>query len=206
MARTAHLFRRHGHAHGSGDRHDNSAFEGPDAARRYDRTAWLLRPLYRRITADIATGTPYGARVLDLGTGPGHLLVALGRRRPDLELTGVDVSAAMIDVANRRIAGLGGRVRAVTGDVAALPFPDQSFDLVVTSFSLHHWPDVPAAAAEIARVLRPDGHVGVYDFRRAPFDDLARALTARPALAGRAVHRGRMPGGLPFHLFDRQTC
>lgn len=202
MARTAHLFRRHRGGH---DAHDNSGFEGPATVRRYDRTARLLRPLYRRIAADIAKGTPHGARVLDLGTGPGHLLVALGRRRPDLDLTGVDLSADMIDVATRRVAEFGDRARAVTGDVGALPFPDRSFDLVVTSLSLHHWPDVPAAAAEIARVLRPDGHVGVYDFRRAPFDELARALTAQPALAGRIVRRGRIPGGLPLHLFQRQT-
>ena len=209
MSRAAHLLRRlghdHGHAHGSGNHHDNSAFEGPAAARRYDRMAWLGRPLYRRIAADIAKGTPYGARVLDIGTGPGHLLVALGRRRPDLDLTGVDVSADMIDVAARRLGGFGDRARAVTGDAGALPFPDEAFDLVVTSFSLHHWPDVPAAAAEIGRVLRPGGHAGVDDFLRAPFDDLARAVAAQPVLAGRTGRRSRMPGHLPFQLLDRQV-
>jgi len=204
MSRTAHLLRHRGHAHGSGhDQHDNSAFEGPDAARRYARMTWLMRPLYNRIAADIAAGTPHGARVLDIGTGPGQLLVALARRRPDLSLTGVDVSAGMIDVAAAR---LGDRADAVVGDAGDLPFPDDSFDLVVTSFSLHHWPDVPAAAAEIVRVLRPDGHLGVYDFHRGPFDDLTRALEAQPGLAGRTVRRGRMPGHLPLHLFDRLVC
>lgn len=202
MPRALHLFQRHGHSHGH---HDNSGFETPAGARRYDRMALVMRPLYRRIAADIAAGTPHGARVLDIGTGPGHLLVALGHRRPDLDLTGVDVSAEMVDVATRRLSGFGDRARAVTGDAGALPFPDDGFDLVVTSFSLHHWPDVPAAAAEIGRVLRPGGHAGVYDFRRAPFDDLARTVAGQPALAGRAVRRGRMPGHLPFHLVDRQV-
>lgn len=196
MSRTARLIHRHGHGHGHGAHGGDAAFEGA-AAHRYDRMALLMRPLYRRIAADIAAGTPYGARVLDIGTGPGQLLVALARKRPDLDLTGVDVSADMAEIAAGRLAEFGDRARAVTGDAAGLPFPDDAFDLVVTSFSLHHWPDVPAAGAEIARVLRPDGHLGVYDFSRAPFDELT--------LDGRTGRRSRLPGRIPFHLVHRQV-
>ena len=192
MSRTARLIHRHGHSDGAHG--DDAPFEGA-GAHRYDRMAWLMRPLYRRIAADIAAGTPYGARVLDIGTGPGRLLTALARRRPDLDLTGVDVSAAMVDIAAGHLAQFGDRARAVTGDAAGLPFPDDTFDLVVTSFSLHHWPDVPAAGAEIGRVLRPGGHLGVYDFARAPFD----ALT----LDGRTGRRSRLPGRIPLHLVHR---
>lgn len=196
MSRIAHLFHGHDHGHGHGAHGGNDAFEGA-SARRYDRTAWLMRPLHRRIAGDIAAGTPQGARVLDIGTGPGHLLVALARRRPDLDVTGVDVSTDMVGIAAGRLAEFGDRARAVTGDAGELPFPDDSFDLVVTSFSLHHWPDVPAAGAEIARVLRPDGHAGVYDFSRAPFGELV--------LDGRTGRRSRLPGRIPFHLVNRQV-
>jgi ubiquinone/menaquinone biosynthesis C-methylase UbiE len=50
-------------------------------------------------------------------------------------------------------------------DVRALPYPDGSIDLVVSSLSLHHWTDVPAGLAEIQRVLRPEGRACIYDVR-----------------------------------------
>jgi SAM-dependent methyltransferase len=51
------------------------------------------------------------------------------------------------------------------GDVAALAFPDQSFDLVVSTLSMHHWADPTAGLAEIGRVLRPGGRALIWDFR-----------------------------------------
>lgn len=183
----------HGHGHDLGE----DGFEGP-AARRYDRwTGLLMRRPYRRIAADIAAGTPYGAHVLDVGAGPGHLLVQLARQRPDLRLTGADVSPDMAEIASGHLAEFGDRARAVTADVTDLPFPDGTFDLVVTSFSAHHWPDVAAGVAEIGRVLRPDGHLGVYDFQKGTFDETARAAANTPTLAGRTERRGRVPRMTP---------
>ena len=49
--------------------------------------------------------------------------------------------------------------------MASLPFPDGSFDLVVSTLSLHHWADPQAGLAEIARVLRPGGRALIWDFR-----------------------------------------
>jgi ubiquinone/menaquinone biosynthesis C-methylase UbiE len=53
----------------------------------------------------------------------------------------------------------------LVGDVASLAFPDRSFDLVVSTLSMHHWADPTAAVAEIGRVLRPGGRALVWDFR-----------------------------------------
>ena len=53
----------------------------------------------------------------------------------------------------------------LVGDVAALPFPDESFDLVVSTMSMHHWADPTAGLAEIDRVLRPDARALIWDFR-----------------------------------------
>src|SRR5919202_4613804 len=72
----------------------------------------LLRGMYRRLAADVAATAPHGSAVLDVGTGPAVLLVELGTRRPDLRLTGVDLSADMIAAASRNLAPFGGRVRA----------------------------------------------------------------------------------------------
>ena len=153
------------HAHGSG------AIEGRHS-RYYDRLARLLmKPLYRRIAADIAASADKGAALLDVGTGPGILLKELGRARPDLRLAGIDIAAEMIGHAKRN---LGDGLELRTADVAALPFEDDRFDLVVSTFSSHHWDDPEAGSAEIARVLRSGGGLLVYDFPYAPYEALTR--------------------------------
>ncbi|THV24520.1 class I SAM-dependent methyltransferase [Glycomyces paridis] len=149
----------HDHQHG------NQPIEGRHS-RNYDRLARLLmKPLYRRIAADIAAVAPEGAALLDVGTGPGILLQTLARTRPDLRLTGVDLAPDMVDLARRNLGGL---AELHAADAAALPFDDARFDLVVTSFSSHHWGDPQAGATEIARVLTPGGRLLNYDFPRAP--------------------------------------
>ena len=104
-------------------------------------------------------------QVLDIGPGPGGLAVELARRVRDLRLTGLDIDPAMVEraVLRARREGLDDRLAFVVGDVSALPFPDASFDLVTSSFSVHHWPDGAAGFAEIRRVLRPRGRAIVYD-------------------------------------------
>jgi ubiquinone/menaquinone biosynthesis C-methylase UbiE len=152
-------------------------------SRIYDLLARrLLRGAYRRFAEDVADAAPDGGAVLDVGTGPGVLLVELARLRPDLRLTGVDLSADMVTTAGRNLAEFGERASARAGDVTDLPFPDDSFDLIVSSFSLHHWDDPQAAAPELARVLRPGGRLYIYDFRQAPFEELTAAMhaTSRP--------------------------
>jgi ubiquinone/menaquinone biosynthesis C-methylase UbiE len=148
------------------------------ASRLYDRLApWLLRRFYRHVAAEVAAVVPPDGTVLDAGTGPGLLLVELANRRPDLRLTGVDLSTDMVTRAQRNIqtAGHSSRVEVRPADVAALPFGEGSFDLVVSTFSMHHWRAVPPAVAELARVLRPGGALWIYDFRIVPDDALAAA-------------------------------
>lgn len=158
------------------------------SSRLYDFGArTVLRRVYKRLARDIAPGAPRGAAVLDVGTGPGVLLVELARLRPDLTLTGVDLSPDMIAAAQRNLAPFGDRAGARVGDVTALPFPDKSFDLVVSSLSLHHWEAPEAAAPELMRVLRPGGRVSIYDFPFAPFEKL-----------GPSRQRSRVRTGIPF--------
>jgi ubiquinone/menaquinone biosynthesis C-methylase UbiE len=77
-------------------------FEGR-ASRVYDFMARrLLRGLYRRIADDLVDAVREGADVLDVGTGPGVLLVELAKRRPDVRMTGVDLSTDMISASGRR--------------------------------------------------------------------------------------------------------
>jgi ubiquinone/menaquinone biosynthesis C-methylase UbiE len=145
------------------------AFQGP-GSRLYSFLAkTVFRGIYRRLAHDIAATAPQNAAVLDVGTGPGVLLAELARLRPDLTLTGVDLSSDMVAAAAKN---LGGRATVRLGDVSQLPFEDRSFDVVVSSFSLHHWDDPEAAAPQLVRVLRPGGSALIYDFPWAPFEKL----------------------------------
>jgi ubiquinone/menaquinone biosynthesis C-methylase UbiE len=174
------------------------AFEGR-STRIYDVVARrVLRGMYRRLAGDVAGVAPDDGAVLDIGTGPGVLLVELAARRPDLRLTGVDLSDDMIAAAKRNLEPFGDRAWARVGDVTSLPFPDRSFDLIVSTLSLHHWEDPEAAVPELARVLRPGGGVYIYDFPFAPFEKLADAALARSILNGRSPQRTPIRTGVPF--------
>jgi ubiquinone/menaquinone biosynthesis C-methylase UbiE len=127
----------------------------------------LLSPLYRRIAADVARVAPDGARVLEVGCGPGHLSTRIAHH--GFDVTGLDLDPAMIARAQAntdRAGNRGGRHPSfLVGDVAALAFPDRSFDLVVSTLSMHHWADPAAGLAEIGRVLRPGARALIWDFR-----------------------------------------
>jgi ubiquinone/menaquinone biosynthesis C-methylase UbiE len=134
----------------------------------YDRlTRLLLGSRYRSIAADIAATASPSARILEVGCGPGHLAVALARDH-GLEVTGLDLDPDMIARARSNADRSGTASKSptfVVGDAAALPFSDGTFDLVVSTFSMHHWSDPTAGLDDIARVLRPDGKALIWDFR-----------------------------------------
>jgi SAM-dependent methyltransferase len=134
----------------------------------YDRLSRvLLGPFYASVAADAAAAAPPAGRVLDVGCGPGHLANWLAREH-SLEVTGLDLDPAMIERARanaERALGAERRPVFVVGGVAALPFPDASFDLVVSTLSMHHWADAAAGQAEIGRVLRPGGRALIWDIR-----------------------------------------
>jgi SAM-dependent methyltransferase len=126
----------------------------------------LLGRFVERIAADVAAVAPDGARVLELGCGPGHLSVRLARHH-GFDVTGIDLDPAMIARAraNADRPGEGRRPSFLVGDAAALAFPDGSFDLAVSTLSVHHWADPTAGLTEIGRVLRPGARALVWDFR-----------------------------------------
>jgi SAM-dependent methyltransferase len=162
---------RHRHGAAKGREEHGGILIGDAAA--YDAMSRLFfGSFFGPIAADIAATAeatvPEGARVLEVGCGPGHLSVRLARRH-GLDVTGLDLDPAMIERARANadgpVDGEEHRPSFLVGDVASMPFPDGSFDLVVSTMSMHHWADPTGGMAEMARVLRPGARTLVWDFR-----------------------------------------
>lgn len=97
-----------------------------------------------------------GARVLDLGAGPGNSALAMRAVRPDARYVLLDRAPAMAARARRAVGGQSD-MAVLVGDAVALPFPPGAFDLVTGHSFLYLLPDRPAALAEARRTLRPGG-------------------------------------------------
>jgi ubiquinone/menaquinone biosynthesis C-methylase UbiE len=106
------------------------------------------------------SGLKPGARVVDLGCGSGTFTALLARKGYDC--VGLDISAKLIAVGRGKYPG----IEFVEGDIERLPFPDASFDGVLLSGVVHHFPDPSRCAAEAARVLRPQGRFVAFDPNR----------------------------------------
>lgn len=115
--------------------------------------------LNHRLVADARLHT--GMKVLDLGSGTGYpALLAAQTVGPSGNVVCRDVAADMLTVAERKARRLGfTNVTFHTGDVTALPYDRASFDAITSRFCLMFLPEIPKAAAEIARVLKPGAWV-----------------------------------------------
>lgn len=102
-----------------------------------------------------------GERVVDVATGDGTYALLLAERGADV--VGVDISPSYIAFARARAAGRGVSLNVREGDAKRLPFPDDSLDGAFSAQSLYSIPDAPAVLAEMKRVVRPGGWVGVME-------------------------------------------
>jgi demethylmenaquinone methyltransferase/2-methoxy-6-polyprenyl-1,4-benzoquinol methylase len=111
---------------------------------------------WRRITAEAVVR--HGDRVLDACCGTGDLAVASLRAGAG-DVVGLDFSPRMLERARRKRPS----VSWVEGDLLALPFGDASFDAATVGFGVRNVDDLPRALAELRRVLRPGGRVGILE-------------------------------------------
>jgi demethylmenaquinone methyltransferase/2-methoxy-6-polyprenyl-1,4-benzoquinol methylase len=114
---------------------------------------------WRRRAADLACVGP-GSRVLDVATGTGDLAVELaGRVGPAGEVIGTDFSERMLSLARAKAPAL----RFETANALALPYADASFDACTVGFGARNFSSLPDGLREMARVVRPGGHVVVLE-------------------------------------------
>ena len=106
--------------------------------------------------------------VLDLGCGPGDVMIRLARACPSLKIMAVDGSPAMIQLAQTAIeeCGLSMAISALQGYVPGLPFLVGHFDAVLSKDFLHHLPDPMALWHEVRSLIKPGGFICVMDLRR----------------------------------------
>jgi SAM-dependent methyltransferase len=148
-----------------------------------DLAALLLGDSYHpgglALTRRLATvlGLQGGECVLDVAAGRGTTAVMLAREY-GTRVDGLDLSPANVALGQGAAAGaeLGDRVAFSVGDAEQLPYPDYSFDAIVCECAFCTFPDKAAAAAQFARVLRPNGRLGITDVVAEP-DRLPRELT-----------------------------
>jgi ubiquinone/menaquinone biosynthesis C-methylase UbiE len=147
-------------------------------------------------------GADDAGRLLDVACGPGMVACAAAKRAR--QVTGIDLTPAMIEQARQLQAKLGlSNLAWRIGEAAALPFEDEAFDAVTTRYSAHHMPDPDVAFAELLRVARPGARVAIADMvlpprEAAAYDRMERLRDPRTCAhaVARSARRGRGSCGL----------
>jgi ubiquinone/menaquinone biosynthesis C-methylase UbiE len=130
-----------------------------------------------------------GLRVLDVGSGQGTDLYRYADA--GAQATGMDLTPRHVELARAHLAAMGTTGEVVEGDAEAMPFPDSTFDRVSSNGVLHHTPDMPAALAEIRRVLKPGGRATIIVYHR---DSIF--FWAWKVLREGIIHRRLLHGGI----------
>lgn len=164
--------------------------DAPDDFARFEHEGWSDPATAQAYAADFAKASAYsipimleragvgpGTRVLDLCCG--HGIVAEAAVARGAEVTGLDFSPAMLDMARSRVP----QATLVQGDAMALEFEEASFDAVVIGFGIPHVPDAPRVFGQAARVLKPGGKLAysVWEDRDGAMRTVFQAIGAHGA-------------------------
>ncbi len=134
----------------------------PIAAKLYDR---MMRTKatdrqYVEIAADLSSWVKAG-RLLDIGTGPGRLLLEIHELNSEIHLFGLDISPAMVTLAQKALTGL--EVDLKLGNIRHTDYPSDFFDLITCSGSFYLWDEPEEGLNEIYRILKPGKTALLYE-------------------------------------------
>ncbi len=143
--------------------------DNPEVAKAFEKMTNILpfRLLRKKVISKLKDFNPKGTLV-DIGCGSGNLLIQIAESFPDLNLIGIDIASEILEFAKKRALdrSLGKRIEFKIGNVEKLPFSNESIDFIISTFSLHHWVNPVKGFNEIHRVLKRDGTLLIFDFRR----------------------------------------
>ena len=145
-------------------------------ARWYEKNTRKNMDAFRAEAERLKAFLPEGGDVLEVAPGPGFLAIELARD-PGFRVTGLDISKTFVELARKNAAEEGVRVDFREGNASAMPFADDSFDLLVCRAAFKNFSEPEKAIAEMGRVLRPSGTGVIIDLRRdASMDDVSKAV------------------------------
>ncbi|HWT79755.1 MAG TPA: class I SAM-dependent methyltransferase, partial [Candidatus Methylomirabilis sp.] len=189
-----------GKARGVADHYDR-------LARRYDTAlqAWrtlVAGPAWEAVGALLAEHVRPGAAVLDAGTGTGETVRLLLERADPGRVVGVDFSKGMLRAARKKFKDA--RVAWEQHDLLALPYPDRSFDVVLSTWTLETLADPRRAVQEFLRLITDDGFV-IYAFSSRPEAGMDRLYARLLEEWSSGTLRGRFlaPAERPYHTCER---
>ncbi len=143
----------------------------------YDAVDWLTLGTTHRLRRHMLHHLPPpGARLLEVGFGTGRLHVELARC---YRMAGLDLAFGMVKLTRIHLSRLSRRSHLCQGDMTRMPWRDNTFDAVFSTFALSAVPDAQRAIEEMARVTRPGGRVIITDAGEAPDGNLAAHLLAK---------------------------
>lgn len=158
--------------------------EAEEYAKRMEKLIrWRHKPLAKKVVENLSP-LPDKPIILDVGTGPGFLAVEIGKLVPEAKIVGLDISQAMLDIAERKTREAGVNFEVKKGAAEEMPVESRSADSAVSSNSLHEFENPKNALAEVFRVLKPGGKLFISDFNPAYPGWKARLLWFFTLLAG----------------------
>jgi ubiquinone/menaquinone biosynthesis C-methylase UbiE len=169
---------------------ERELMDQPQDARDYAAAKFpqVMQAVLDRLFA--LTADRSAARMVDLGTGPASIPIALAKARPNWQITAVEAAGAMVKIAQiaTRMAGVHQQVQIRSADAKATGLPQASFDIVFCNNMLHHMPDAAPLWDEIKRLAAPRATILVRDLIRPTSEQAAHLLVDRSGQPNKKDH------------------